>query len=828
MKRITFKISSHAIKINGVIANVIKAYRKKHIPIPQLLKDYSSLLLEDSHAMNCWVEHQQEEHLPYERGATVAESLMLTIACLLEGERPTDVIRAAFYNKRNNDSAFECDVLQRLFAKLKNDALSVVIHPSPDFLIKDFEEDAKTIYLVPDLLVAKLYRKEFATDQILAFEEATSLPPIGNVLIMQRQYRDLEKLLSSLQFLTTDAVVMAFLNHKDIKGSASPFWSELSKSSLHVRSAIRIDSAVVSTPKRKVLLTISQVSREAVDIWDSQYDEKNKQLQLFGPVRQISSARFHNGGISWAGMVNGPKAPKTSQIRKPATVYNFSDEIKLSYTEKTDKCGTPKIKACYYSLQHASSNQKGQKLTNDVIHRVGKSRKEGILEGVPFESTCRSHISADVRNYYTDSLNQLSLKTHWFLCISSLESDREYNHAKACELFTGNNALAQIRLQSSTESDIIKAVESIFNCKAEDITYSYWRQLDLIIKKIIRSDFATSNPLENYVASRSNRLTQEQREVRDALVKKCFEPNEMQKIVEYLSSENNPAKKCVEDSSRVAAWLKLLTGMSNGELCALRWSDYIKLDYSLGRQLRITKYASSNGIVTSYGIADEPKIRNIPIVPELQFILDSFYRHIRNSSGLSSKEISQTPIITSSFKDGEFKPFTPRKMNNLCKKILNVAGIAPEVITLHDGDTKTDMDLSSYKADFFKSNAYHYFRCICNIPDGEACYLIGATRPTTFERNYLDYANDFIQYRMMQEMRRGLACYDSLMGLPHNKHLRIGNSPIHEHQDIASDGHHVSTSNILFPNGCKAGTTLSINALHGLHWNCSFEKEDTK
>lgn len=87
------------------------------------------------------------------------------------------------------------------------------------------------------------------------------------------------------------------------------------------------------------------------------------------------------------------------------------------------------------------------------------------------------------------------------------------------------------------------------------------------------------------------------------------------------------------------------------------------------------------------------------------------------------------------------------------------------------------------------------------MPDGEACYLIGMTRPTTFERNYLDYSNDFIQYRMMQEMRRGLACYDSLIGLPHNKHLRIGYFPIHEHQDIASDGHHVSTSNILFPNG---------------------------
>lgn len=824
-----FELQSAEVAPKGVISGTAEFYRKNNIPMAQLLSDYAAVYLGTGAAVNPWAIRQKEMHLPYERGATIAETAMLTQACKLKACLPTDVIRALFYNKNNNDSGFECGVLQELFAKFGKKGCNAVINPSPDFLLKDFSESVNTYYIVVDPLVAKLYRKQFKTERIIAVDELTKLPEIHSYLIMQRQYPDIGKMLEPLRFRSGPATVVALLPHITIQNENSCFWKKINENNLYIETAIRIDSAVLSTPKKKTIFILSAEPQTAVALWDSKYDSVKKEIKLFGPVRKIDYNRFREGGKSMLELLSTHKGSENKQIRKAPKKYYFSDEIILSYTQKTDSSGSPKITASYYSTSCDKNQKRGKKLIGDMIHRIGKAAAEDILEKIPFENHCAAIIGADVRENY--AINQLSLKTAWFLNHIRLEADREYNHDVASRMFFGNNDISQIRLQEATQEDMITAMETVFVCDKDDIEYIYWRQLDLIIRKLIRAGFAGANPIEEFVNARSNRLSEEQREVRNALVKKVLEQEEMRRIIEYLSSDSDGEKNYALNSRYVAGWIKLLTGMSNAEICALQWSDYIPLRYGLGRQLRVAKRMGDKGVVSPYTAKESDKIRNVPVTTELQFVIDRFYQHIRAATKISEADLKDKPIVlsTDALRDGDLKPMSLAEMNRLIKKLLDKAEIGSHKVVLHDGTEQTEIDLHTYKGDFFRLNAYFFFRHVCNMPDGEASYLIGRPRPTTFYRNYLDFSNDFVQYRMAQEMRRGISCYDSLIGLP-TKTQSKGTEllTVQREQRIASDGRNIAAAQLLFPNGCHSGDSIKIWAEHGLKWNCSFAEEGTE
>lgn len=164
-------------------------------------------------------------------------------------------------------------------------------------------------------------------------------------------------------------------------------------------------------------------------------------------------------------------------------------------------------------------------------------------------------------------------------------------------------------------------------------------------------------------------------------------------------------------------------------------------------------------------------------------------------------------------------------MRTITRRILAAAKIDPLTIDLHDGTQITTTDLHAYRGDFFRENADFYFGHICGMKEGEICYLLGDSAPTTLDRHYLDYTYDLMQYRMMIAMRRWLCRYDDRIGLPSAEPSAVGIKPLTGDVRLISDGRHPVTAQILLPDGGAAGCGITVRAPHGIRWSCTVGKE---
>ena len=652
------------------------------------------------------------------------------------------------------------------------------------------------------------------------------LPEINTYVIMQRQFPDLTALLSVLSLRTGDVTILASLPSNVIDSHSEEFWTALSINSLYVRSAIRIDPAILSKPKKKTLFVISDQPQETVALWDSVYDKVSSELSVKGPIREVSYGRFETGQVSIAKFLHQKDAPEApTKIRNAARKYDFSDEIRLSYTVKTDEYGSPKITASYHEILPVGDRRaNGKRLSENVIRRIGEDSKEAVLESIVLSDKLRPVIASDVRSFYCNELDKLTLKTCWFLCRSELDADREYNAEIAGRWFSGNNALSKIRISESTEEDMLLAAESVFGLSRDNIEYSYWRQLDIIIRKLIRTGLAHSNPIEAYVHSRSGMLTARQSEVRDSLVKKSLEFPEMLRVMQWICEDTEFGKRYRVSVEAATGALRLL-GLSNAELCALTWADYLSLPH-IGRQLRIVRFLDKDGNIQFYGEKALHKIRFFPVPPEIEFMLDTYRAHVMENSGLTEEELLLRPMFSDKTIPGLEDHLSLHRMRTITKHLLKAARIDPLVVTLHDGDESTQTDLHTYRGDFFRENADFYYGRVCGMKDGEICYLLGERAPTTFDAHYLDYSYALMQYRMMVQMRRWLGRHRELIGIPVTAVSEVGIKDLTGEVQIISNGQDVCTAQILFPDGCPVGGLVSVSAENGINWTCMVKQSE--
>ena len=101
---------------------------------------------------------------------------------------------------------------------------------------------------------------------------------------------------------------------------------------------------------------------------------------------------------------------------------------------------------------------------------------------------------------------------------------------------------------------------------------------------------------------------------------------------------------------------------------------------------------------------------------------------------------------------------TVHKVN---KHLLSVAAIQENVISILEGDAQFDVNLNASRNDLFAANFRHKAYHICGFTAGELCHYLGNKGPDTYTRHYCDYGNDFLQYSMVQKLKRWTYVYDS-------------------------------------------------------------------
>lgn len=794
-------MSEKKVKATGRVARAIKSYRKSYVPLTKLLSDVLDVKRDKRYlekAVNPWAYVQRVKRLPVEMGVSVEETLFEKSAFFLKDEQPTDIIRAAFYPKSRNDSALECSLLLRWFPiKISEYQHVLIVNPSPDFILQ-WENDAGkkaciTTYAVVDETVAALYKEEFPNRSFVPFSEVQILGKMDYILLICRDLpiETLKILLHVLDLAKNVRSHIFAILPNALFDSSKPFVEEmLAQTGCRIKDITILPPTITnSSPRKKVwvrfLKTDEKCFETDVTIFSSKATIRESVVRM--------TVLDEHCTINWKMFLNSSQTLLSAQksaleVRKNSTElvmhrrsaerYDFSKEIKICYTIQSGRKGRYAGKAYYCAIlrDDEANRQIGKRLT-DIIEKGlrAKTVQEVLssIEWVAFDERVTQHIVGDIQSFYAGAMDTLSLKTLWFCCRDMLLKKNNYDEELAKELFcSGDQQLAGLCPGVASASGYLDKMANLFGSEPAGVQLKYWRLLELIISIAVERGYLRYNQLSAIVHTFSAKATQEQQEVRNALVKKTFSIEEEEKILQFICAETKIqfgprlAKRYEAESWCLAGGIRLFTGMAVRELCALTWSDFVQIESVKAYQLLITKFVSSNGTFdTQTKPGDWKKFRRIPLVPVLAEMLLERKRYLQLVCSCSEEALAEQPIIlakeiSKNEKLGSGTVFCkPRIIAEKCKRIVAAADIPEQLLSLPDESNQKVTDISKYQGDLFQSNFKYRANHTCALRRGEINYILGIEPPDTFSRNYCDYTNDLVQYAMAQKLQRWVALH---------------------------------------------------------------------
>lgn len=248
--------------------------------------------------------------------------------------------------------------------------------------------------------------------------------------------------------------------------------------------------------------------------------------------------------------------------------------------------------------------------------------------------------------------------------------------------------------------------------------------------------------------------------VRNNLRKQNFGIDELRKI--YRRHCNNLQRGKTE---HLGALICLLCGLQGNVVCALRWRDFRQMEtISQFRgepifQLCISRQLINDG--TAYrGFEDLHSYRVIPCHPLLAaLLLQERERQKREKSYLpddifESESIVQGPDMVFA---GHAQVVPPKALGRLCRDSLRNILPGQPIPIPEDRYGTAESNLVNYSMDMYRSNFRYYGLRVCQHTAGELAYLLGNQPPTTYDRNYCDYANAKLQLILLIKQDRWIS-----------------------------------------------------------------------
>ena len=216
-------------------------------------------------------------------------------------------------------------------------------------------------------------------------------------------------------------------------------------------------------------------------------------------------------------------------------------------------------------------------------------------------------------------------------------------------------------------------------------------------------------------------------------------------------------------------------------------------------QLRVTCQLTNDG--SEYkGFDRLEDYRIFPCMASLAHYLKKHIEKIRQFIP-DFAEVQNIPLVITraAFKKTSlrYKPYQPRKLEQLCKSMVASVGIEDHIIQVPttEGGTK-ETNLNRYGGDFLRENFRHWALEAAKLELDEVQFILGNKPATTFGRYYCDYLNDASQLMMFVKLQRWdviLRCPLALIGKAYAKRScsRIeekicleGQNPLHLHIEL--------------------------------------------
>lgn len=784
------------------LIEAVKFYRKYKVSGFTLLENYCQYNRHKTHlegAFNPWSDFQRViKNTPSISGVSITESAFNLIRGISR-ELPTDIIRAAIYPhpefftkssgvvaKPNNDGRFECSFLLQEFEKFAKYASNIlIVNPGPDFLLRwnDLSKgfNCNCTIAVPNICFASAYRMQFSNFKFCLYSDLDSTTAkfdlvaiisttgeeldIGNIV---SQCCDSGRIIALLPqtILTKENVIDVIL------------------SSCYAEKIISISpDATVTIPAKKMILYARKTSSpiKSLPIFFTQCDSKADNLIIEKSFIRIQHSQlFERHTLNQLRSSTEKKKQEAGlkSSRNKALIYSFSDEIKLRYTIHIDKHGTFVGEVYYKALLRQDKKKKcvwDSSVTQKGLRSKDRTVVVANLEATAYYGQLTPYITGDILQFYGDNIGACSLKTIWFCCRNSLLQQASYDdHTVQNVLFPStNSALSSIYPESATDEDYLRAMASVIPVDSK-ATVKYWHQLNLIMRTAVTLRYLRWNPITSLLPEISKKASKEMINLRNALTKKTFTPDEESRIFSYICQETSTdfgprkAKRYEVESIWLLGAIRLFTGISIREACALTWADFVKVDALGAFHLLIYKYLRDDG-TCSFKLDESStkySYRKVPVAPILSNMFNSRLAYMRAVLGYTDSEIKSTPIILSSERNisSKYKDCTYCKystVSKLCRQIIEAANIPTQELIL-PGNDETVVDMNKYMGDIFYTNFRHRANHLCAFSRGELSYVLGNKGPDTFSQHYCDYSSDLIQYGMVQKLRRWTCKYECL------------------------------------------------------------------
>lgn len=449
------------------------------------------------------------------------------------------------------------------------------------------------------------------------------------------------------------------------------------------------------------------------------------------------------------------------RLRDNAKFIDYSREIRIWYTMQKGikKPGTKRIEVYVCApLEEDSEAIRGNRIEASVKHKADlepdliegyvkwkyvydhySTKKSGELKRVEI----RDVISKNFRIY----LNEQAITLRTFLYIYT-ELDSRYSDDDELQMLKTlrDSSLADRIIEQIAYEDYQEYLQIAYPQRTQSFYSNALSLISDVLDFAIEKKHSNINVIDECEAEKESFDNQNKyaAQVRAALVKKSFSMAELQKLYDCIVS--NLHRKS-DGYLYLGLLIRLLTGLSSREVCALRYKDFQKVPGYQFYQLHVYAKVTHN----SKGIEPFRKAVEFRCIPCSGILATAI------SVFCERKALCQDDYIISDKKEQTIVyPTNPKFLDRLGATVLKELKIGEELsVSIPDKEKgRRTLDLHKFEGDIFRSNFQYIASRQGKLNADEIAYVRGIARATTFGIYYCDYSSSRAQAVLHSKIQR--------------------------------------------------------------------------
>ncbi len=743
-----FDYKTQKVKITGNIKKTIDFFKKLRIAYERLFHMFCEIneYVDDRKSMfsDIWYSRKRGSGIPVINGVLIDETAYEMYVWKLRDIPANVIIEALFFG--NNDSAFECGFLKEEINNYNSCSIAI-FNPSPFLIESTIQNDYK--YIVSDGYFSSAYENTYRGERFYTYEERESSKTL--IGIVSNDY-DVFSFLNLIEYETQDLIMS--ISCSMFKKNRESILSQLKKCGLNIYKVLFVDGAIFETaPKRRAVIYASRdIISDEVLIYNMRL-VNGKEMTIEDDSFAISYDYLTYGRFSFNDVkMITDKSKESIQRRKPQT-HEFSDEIKIQY-RYVNRNGRVSAIASYNSIPDEKGKSKRLiKETEKGLRFKSEGELPYRLDNVAFDEKNYEVISNDIKRAFMGRMTDLSLKSLWYVNRNELFMTNGYEDDVCRVIFNSKYLIGSVKCESIFDGAFLEAIKQLIDDfgtvgEKEKVVKQLYKLFNVLIIK----DVVSFNPFSDILRNITNRMEEEQYEVRNALTKKNLSMMEQRKMLRGIVSDGD--WRYTDNLKLIIVFFRLFTAVPIREMMALNWGDiqYNK-DYDF-TQVSITRAIDRKGKLIEYGErGDWIKRRMIPLVPELETLLILKRKKLMRNYSLSEDSLNGMPLFSEKYSADGCRRMKYEEFNDIYRKAILEIEI-PEMIVKLPGEREVETDLNRFYSDIFISNFKYMANHICYLKAGEISHVLGMSAADTKDIYYIDYDNDAIQYEIYKKLCR--------------------------------------------------------------------------